>query len=476
MNQITSRMISGFLLAVIVLVRPVFAVDEARVVARMDSPTLPRAARAVPLGSTLRIEGLPISADSSPDALELERVRVFAPGARIVVQGAEGETRVPIPANAYFRGSIDGSPESLAFLAVRADGSMRGIVSSNGDFWVLGDGPAPGLFVRGIDTATDFAGRGTGFACSNDLLRPFTVPARASGAAQNPPQTAAQVSATISYTATVAIETDHEFYNLFGNSADAIDYIGDLIGYSSGLYEAEVGTSLLVGDISLWATSSDPWQETSTVCGLFDFGRYWNDNKGATSRTIAHFLSGKELGGGVAWVGVLCESGFDYDHGGYCPSLTPQTDNYGGAYGFSASLEGDFDINNPSAVWDIVVVSHEIGHNFNSPHSHCYAGVGGNASPVDQCYSGQCGTSGCYCGGTSLPGAGAGTGTLMSYCHLLSGGLSNISLTFGLGHPYGVEPERIPDQMYSHVVAAAGEYPACLALIDNDLIFADGFQ
>jgi hypothetical protein len=173
---------------------------------------------------------------------------------------------------------------------------------------------------------------------------------------------------------------------------------------------------------------------------------------------------------------VLCESGFGYDHGGSCPNLTPQYDNYGGGYGFSASLEGDFDINNPSAVWDIVVVSHEIGHNFNSPHSHCYAGLGGNASPVDQCYSGQCGTSGCYCGGTSLPGVGAGTGTIMSYCHLLSGGLSNISLTFGLGHPYGVEPERIPDQMYSHVVDSAALNPACLAPVQSDLIFADGFQ
>ena len=41
-----------------------------------------------------------------------------------------------------------------------------------------------------------------------------------------------------------------------------------------------------------------------------------------------------------------------------------------------------------------------------------------NAAAVDNCYNGQCGSTGCYCGSTSLPGpAGAGSGTIMSYCH-----------------------------------------------------------
>ena len=40
-----------------------------------------------------------------------------------------------------------------------------------------------------------------------------------------------------------------------------------------------------------------------------------------------------------------------------------------------------------------------MGHNFGSPHSHCYNGLEGNASAIDQCYGSE---SGCYAGATSL--------------------------------------------------------------------------
>jgi hypothetical protein len=106
-------------------------------------------------------------------------------------------------------------------------------------------------------------------------------------------------------------------------------------------------------------------------------------------------------------------------------------------------------------------VAHEIGHNFNSPHTHCYNGIGGNSSPVDQCRSGE---SGCYAGTQALPGPiGVGSGTIMSYCHLLSGSYTNIKLTFGTNHPYGVQPGRVPSRMNSYVAAVAASNPSCLA-------------
>jgi hypothetical protein len=64
-------------------------------------------------------------------------------------------------------------------------------------------------------------------------------------------------------------------------------------------------------------------------------------------------------------------------------------------------------------------------------------------------------------GGTS----GAGNGTIMSYCHLLSGGYANIAMTFGLGHPYGVLPDRVPNQMAAYVQSRAQSNPSCLSPI-----------
>jgi hypothetical protein len=65
----------------------------------------------------------------------------------------------------------------------------------------------------------------------------------------------------------------------------------------------------------------------------------------------------------------------------------------------------------------------------------------------------------------------------MSYCHLLGGGLGNITMTLGQGHPYGTAPSRVPARMRDHVVARAAINPLCLApQTEPNLIFADGFE
>ncbi|HEX9732704.1 MAG TPA: hypothetical protein VGG06_12045, partial [Thermoanaerobaculia bacterium] len=72
---------------------------------------------------------------------------------------------------------------------------------------------------------------------------------------------------------------------------------------------------------------------------------------------------------------------------------------------------------------------------------------------------------------------GEGSGTIMSYCHLRSGGYGNLSLTFGTGHPYGNAPGRVPDVMRAHVESRAQAAPACLAYqAGSEVIFLDGFE
>jgi metallopeptidase family M12-like protein/VCBS repeat protein len=434
--------------------------------ATFASRDLGRAARVTPVGGKVRLADVQAEL-GEPASLLLERFAVFADDAEIVVHEDGGETVLPAPANVYFRGSVEGEPGSRVFLAVLADGTAEGIVTRTEDTYLIGGDDVPvkalgrqPLEMRRVEPVLLKAARGDAFACGNSQLpqNPHPLEELVLGTA-SPALAKATTAALPAHTARIAVETDYEYYTKFNNPTNATNYVGNLLGYASTIYANEINTSLLVQSVSLWTTSSDPWTQGNTVCGLMEFGRYWNLNKQGVSRTIAHFLSGRSLGGGVAWLGVLCAGSFGASAS--CPGL-PTDAPWGGGYGFTASINGTFNINNPTVMWDIMAVAHEIGHNFNSPHSHCYNGLGGSSSPIDQCYSGE---AGCYSGpSASLPGpAGAGSGTIMSYCHLVRGSYSDISLKFGTGHPYGVQPGREAARMSSYVGSVASGNPSCLA-------------
>ena len=437
-------------------------------VARLHSSELRAIAAEVEMREQFVVEDVRLDSGGTTGDLVLERFRVFRPDARVVVHTRNGERIRRVPRNLYFRGHVKGDPSSMAVLTVRERGGVRGVVRRGQRTFVFGDEadhrPTGVMSVRELGPMELDQSART-FACGTDPLEAQPT-LRQMLPMPNPRDRELQNLLGTTHVATIAIESDYEFYQLFGNVTDATDYIADVIGYVSTFYEAEIDTTLELGDVSIWTTITDPWAQSSTSCGLFEFGRYWNDNNDSVERTLTHFMSGKNNGGGVAWIDVLCSGEFNYSHLGSCPSLNPAWDNYGGDYGYSGDLDGNFDVNNPGVLWDVVVVAHELGHNFGSPHSHCYGGIGGNSAAIDSCYTGECGGSGCACGATSLPqncpGGGQGCGTIMSYCHLLSGGMSNISMTFGQGFAFGDEPERQAEYMTDRVIAANSSYPGCL--------------
>jgi hypothetical protein len=447
---------------------PAFASGKATAVPVVKSRNLARAAAVAPVaGKRVRLEGIRKAGTAETAAFDLQRFEVFTPGATVTVHGPQGDEVLPPSANAYFRGTVAGKADSRVFLAVLPDGTAQGIVNEGEASFLIGGEDEPAakslkrapLAMHRVDVESLKASRGEGFSCDNELLPPGRSTLEGldfmAGAGVPAEKSFAKAGA---YTARVAIETDYEFFTRFNDATLATTYIGNLIGYASTLYQAEINTNLVVPSVSLWATSADPWSQTTAKCGLMELGRYWNKNNTGVPRTITHFLSGKATGGGVAWVGVLCSGAFGAS--ATCSGI-PTDAPWGGGYGFTGGVTGTFNISNPTVLWDIFSVAHEIGHNFNSPHTHCYNGIGGNASPVDQCYSGE---SGCYAGTRTLPGpTGVGSGTIMSYCHLLGGGYSNIALTFGTGHPYGVDPGRVPSRMNAYVAAKVVANPACLA-------------
>lgn len=200
------------------------------------------------------------------------------------------------------------------------------------------------------------------------------------------------------YELAIAVETDREFTTaLFGGDLDAAaEYALALIGASGEIFTLDLGVRFRTAYLRLWE-DEDPWTQTSTVDQLLQFRDHWSALMTEVPRDLAHFLSGRGLGGGVAWLPGLC--------GGY-------------SYALSANLGGSFPYpleDHRHENWDIMVVSHEFGHNVGAPHTHSVT------PPLDGCGNGDC--------------SAAYGGTIMSYCHLCSGGLSNIALEF---HPGSV--------------------------------------
>lgn len=458
---------------------------------------LARVAPALAPAAAVRIVGI-----HDPDAARAEtfvgaRVEVFTEDARLVARDGQSERLLDRPGTVRFSGVFEGVPGSRVLVSALADGTVRGIASDWHGFRLILPGADGVPQVRRVDVARP---EGRSFRCEQpDLAQPGD-PLDFGAAAV--PEAAPLGGTPPGYTARVAIDSDFEFYSRFGDTEDAVNYVADLMAYMSLLYEEEVGTSLQISYLRLWTSAADPWNQTSSICNLFDFGKHWNDNMVGQTRTIAHMMSGKSSGGGVAWLSVLCGGPFNYNTTGSGCTFTG-SGNYGGAYGYTGNMTGNFTYENPTVVWDLMATSHEIGHNFSSRHTHCYANNGGNPSQVDRCYVNEQGNgdscnagtqnwnvSGCACnpGGApaTLPGLGSTTGgspgqangTVMSYCHLLSGGVTgNVSYTFGQGHPYGVAPDRVPAQMVSHVVSRAASFPACLGFEPGtSVIFRHGFN
>ncbi len=433
---------------------------------RASGRALAAEARALGRGDGLKITGLALEGQTESSTLDLVRFDVWRPGATVLVDGQ----LVTPPDTAYFRGSVEGDAASLAMVSVRESGEVQGLVQKGGRTWLVGKGRSQ----RSLKSKRADEQELAPFECGVDthftkeqrlgLNRPDGSP---HGVDDAPAMLAGTTTAENTvldqpYRANIAIETDYEYFARFGNTQAALDYMADIIGYADLTYSREVNTDMQIGFARLWTTgaANDPWNATSgTDAALTELRSYWNANMSSTNRTVVQMLSGKGLGGGIAWLSVLCDNygsrGNSYDYG------------LSASLGTNFSWDGDQSHDPSTVVWDIVVVQHEIGHNFSSPHGHDYCNIGGSSLPIDNCWSG------CQAGATvQLPScsaptphftSGGGSGTIMSYCHQRTGGYGNIAMTFGENHTCGTLPGREATQMTNHVVSRANAYPTCFA-------------
>lgn len=370
--------------------------------------------RAAPLGQRVTLEHFELPNGRSVD-LELERFEVIAPGATLVLGTAEGETELPRPDVVLLRGAVRGDAHSNAYIALSPFGT-NGFIQHDGALYSISTGMfeeakdlASALRIGDMNTLID-PGAGPETTCAFDPqdlelspLGPMVEPAAP-----------IERGATPCRVANIAIETDWEFTSrLFGgNATAAAAYAVSLMGAISEIYERDVNTKLAVGFLRVWDSNADPY-DPGAGDPLDLVRNHWQASMSGVDRTVVHYLTGRTdtSYGGVAYLSVLCNQDF--------------------GFGVSAYLGGSFPyplVDHSGGNWDVVVVAHELGHNFGTGHTH------DSYNPViDGCGNGDC--------------SAAFGGTIMSYCHTCPGGLTNIVLQL---HP------RVQDVIVAYMDSIEG--------------------
>ncbi len=337
------------------------------------------AALAAASGS-VELSGVPVSSTDAETAV-LEPVEVFT-GATYTAMTADGPEERPLPAIRFFRGETTSATPSTVFLSVTEGRNLfLGVWGRDGVLRV-------GVPINAQDASSTAHAFGAGEAkrastpegfCNADAL----LANQKKVAGFQEPAAASKAGGTLAFDLMLDIGNELFVDGFGGSDVVAASYIGNVIGSVSSIYDRDVDVILQIGSLYIWE-SGDPIDQTDTYTQLDDYLAYCQANRSGEPRTVAHYF-GANGGGGLAYLDVLCSTSF--------------------GYGVS-NLDADATFPVSGYHWDLGVTAHELGHNFGSPHTHCYV------PPIDCCYNAE---PGCNCGTVNPI-----SGTIMSYCHLVN--------------------------------------------------------
>jgi hypothetical protein len=280
----------------------------------------------------------------------------------------------------YYNGRITGDSSSLVAFSF-FDHEVMGTISNGVQIFDLGIYGEP-LLQRYVLVDAGELSKLLPFECESDAVSPQSLITAGSPPAWN-----------CTRVFKVYFECDYNLYTSRQSSVtNAVNFVTGLYNVVNTLFSNESLVSQ-VSEIFVW-TSADPFTtNTSSSAYLYAFRNYRTTFNG----DFAHFLSTRGTNyGGVAFLNGLCNSS---------------------SYAYS-NISNSYS-NFPSYSWSVNVVTHELGHNLGSPHTHSCSWPGG---AIDNCYTTE---GGCPVGPAPVNG-----GTIMSYCHLTSNGI-NFNNGFG---------------------------------------------
>ena len=224
------------------------------------------------------------------------------------------------------------------------------------------------------------------------------------------------------------VEVDYDLFLEFGTITDTYNYIAGALSQVAIMYANE-SINITLNQMLVW-DMEDPYTGTDTGNLLTMFTSLLAGN---FNGDLGHLI-GIKGGGGIARLNALCNSVNKCAYSGINTSYA----------------------NVPSYSWTINVLTHEIGHNLGSPHTHSCS-WNGNNTQIDDC--GNVNSSSpptCFDANNPILPSG---GTIMSYCHLVQ----SIGMDFNLG--FGTQPgDLIRNNVYN---------AACLTTCDPCPTFGD---
>ena len=365
------------------------------------------------------------SADGGTVELQLEPYALFAEGYGPTTTDDRGRHSFT-PDVSLYRGHVAGDTTSWAVISMSGSGVL-GVIEQQGQRLTLGPvqrmaGPnAAAMGVHALAPEGDLSEQISHFECGinadNEVQYGLkTLPAGSGDRMLATPEATNNLNAA-RFTFNLAVDNDYEMYGVkFGGNLTAVTaYMMTVLGTVNLIDERDLETTLKLVYLNFWTTSADPYTATTTSAELPEFSSYWvsSGNINTVPSQLQHLVSGRALGGGIAYLDAVCSNG----------------------YAVSA-IDGIYTYPTVTSTWDVEVITHEIGHNLGSPHTHSCTWVTEGRWPagtLDSCVAPE-GTCATY--SNHLP---PDKGTIMSYCHLISGVANGIRLEF---HPVCVTRMR----------------------------------
>jgi len=279
--------------------------------------------------------------------LKLFEADIFSDNFETTTSTLTSRNNVSVDKGLHYWGVVDGNDKSLASISF-FNNEVSGFIAFDGDTYVLGKLKNQDYHILYKHTDLNY---NNNFTC--DVRLPENGVEK-----QIWEQVNQKTSSTI-YCVDIHIEGDYDLYLDFGSDENATtSYIIGLMGQCI-IQFANDNIDIQVSYINVW-TGTSPYNAASNDVTimiddlrLYGWGRMHGD--------LVHLLT-TVGGGGVAYRNVLCGSTYNV-------GVSSVPTNYN---------------NVPVYSWAVNVVTHELGHNIASPHTHdCF--WNGNNTAIDDC-------------------------------------------------------------------------------------------